>query len=354
VPEARRTARRIALWAETAHGTLPLLGECSIRLPGNGGRVADARQAGQPTLMALPSAFDGFVEHSKRVSPTCLITFERNRYSVPASFANRPVSLRVYPDRLVIVRLACLWHDVAEGRIVCEHPRIIERSHRKPGGDREMVDIRRSGLVLQHDEQMVLRAVEMALEAGVPTKTHILNLLHRLVDRKTTDYPEVDPPDALALRNVPQVGRPRPMLIAMMTFGIRRMNAMRHDLADASIVIMLRSLNCVTPKACSPVCAPPVRHGPGSERPGRSGCARLRGRNPHVIAIAKGRDGRTRGALHPLPGRRLRNKRREGTITWRSRGSPHTRISRASTLWPATSTKPQSGNSGLTHEIFQR
>jgi hypothetical protein len=39
--------------------------------------------------------FDGFVEERKRVSPTCLITFDRNRYSVPASFANRPVSLSV-------------------------------------------------------------------------------------------------------------------------------------------------------------------------------------------------------------------------------------------------------------------
>jgi len=217
--------RCIALWSETAHGTLP-------------GTIADAWKAEQPTLMALPPAFDGFVEHSKRVSPTCLITFERNRYSVPASFANRPVSLRVYPERLVIV---------AEGRTVCEHPRIIERSHRnpgkvvydwrhylavlqrkpgalrngapftemptafrtlqdlmlrKPGGDREMVDI--LSLVLQHDEQAVLRAVEMALETGVPTKTHILNLLHRLGDRKATDHPEVDPPDALSLQNAPQ------------------------------------------------------------------------------------------------------------------------------------------------------
>src|SRR3546814_12627280 len=54
------------------------------------------------SLMPMGRAFDGFVEHTKRVSPTCLIAFERNRYSVPASFANRPVSLRVYPDRLVI------------------------------------------------------------------------------------------------------------------------------------------------------------------------------------------------------------------------------------------------------------
>ncbi|ODM46219.1 hypothetical protein A9320_26430 [Ruegeria sp. PBVC088] len=51
-----------------------------------------------------------------RVSPTCLISFERNRYSVPVSFANRPVSLRVYPDRLVVA---------AEGQILCEHVRVV-------------------------------------------------------------------------------------------------------------------------------------------------------------------------------------------------------------------------------------
>ena len=38
----------------------------------------------------------------QNVSPTCLVHVERNRYSVPASFANRPVSVRVYPDRIVI------------------------------------------------------------------------------------------------------------------------------------------------------------------------------------------------------------------------------------------------------------
>ena len=54
---------------------------------------------------------------------TCLISFERNRYSVPASLANRPVSLRVYPERLVIA---------AEGQILCEHMRVIQRSHQLP------------------------------------------------------------------------------------------------------------------------------------------------------------------------------------------------------------------------------
>jgi hypothetical protein len=65
--------------------------------------------------MQLSRPFDGFVEYAKRVSPTCLVHLDRNRYSVPASFANRPVSLRVYPERIVVV---------AEGKIVCEHRRV--------------------------------------------------------------------------------------------------------------------------------------------------------------------------------------------------------------------------------------
>jgi hypothetical protein len=71
-----------------------------------------------------------------------------------------------------------------------------------PGGDREMVEI--LALVLQHDEQAVLTAVELALEAGAPTKTHILNLLHRLVDGKPMGTPPIKAPQALTLTNEPQ------------------------------------------------------------------------------------------------------------------------------------------------------
>jgi hypothetical protein len=214
------------LWAQTAHGSQL-------------GSVADAWAEEARCLMPLSRPFDGFVECAKRVSPTCLVHLDRNRYSVPASFANRPVSVRVYPERIVVA---------AEGRIICEHPRVFARSHqrkstttvfdwrhylaviqRKPGalrngapfaelppaflalqqrmlktagGDREMVEI--LALVLQHDEQAVLTAVELALEAGAPTKTHILNLLHRLIDGKPIDPPVVKPPNALTLTTEPQ------------------------------------------------------------------------------------------------------------------------------------------------------
>jgi transposase len=217
--------RCIEQWSEIQHGVLP-------------GTVADVQAQEVASLMPPGRPFDGFVEHTKRVSPTCLIHFERNRYSVPASFANRPVSVRIYPQRIVIA---------AEGQILCEHARIIERSHhlpgrtvydwrhylaviqRKPGalrngapfaempegfrrlqshllkragGDQEMVEI--LALVLQHDEQAVLCAVELALEAGVPTKTHILNLLHRLIDGKADNVARIDTPQALSLRREPE------------------------------------------------------------------------------------------------------------------------------------------------------
>ena len=218
-------ARCKEFWAQTPHGKMQ-------------GTIADLWAEEVRALMPASRPFDGFVEYTKRVTPTCLVHLERNRYSVPASFANRPVSLRVYPDRVVVA---------AEGMVICEHRRIIDRSHdqpgktvydwrhylavvqrkpgalrngapflelpeafitlqqhllKKPGGDREMVDI--LALVLQHDEDAVLLAVEMALETGVPTKTHVLNLLHRLVDGKSIMPPTIDAPQALMLVNEPQ------------------------------------------------------------------------------------------------------------------------------------------------------
>jgi hypothetical protein len=163
-----------------------------------------------------------------------LVHVERNRYSVPASYANRPISVRVYADRVVMA---------AEGQVIAEHPRRINRSHdsghtiydwrhylsvlqrkpgalrngapfadlpqgfrrlqtlllARPGGDREMVEI--LALVLQYDEQAVLTAVELALEASAPSKPHILNLLARLVGE--TPPAPVDAPPALTLQVEP-------------------------------------------------------------------------------------------------------------------------------------------------------
>ncbi len=63
--------------------------------------------------------------------------------------------------------------------------------------------------MLHHDEQVAVRAVELALDQGVATKTHVLNLLHRLIDGKTNDGktnegPDVDTPQALTLLREPK------------------------------------------------------------------------------------------------------------------------------------------------------
>lgn len=195
-------ARCTALWQTLPHPEQPSR------------TLAEVLEEEQPDLMSVGAPFDGFIEQTKRVTPTCLVHVDRNRYSVPASFANRPISVRLYHDRVVMV---------AEGNVVAEHVRYLRRAHdggrtifdwhhylgavqrkpgalrngapfktmpdgfralqnillQRPGGDRELVEI--LSLVLQYDEQAVLAAVELALEAGAASKAHILNLLGRLL-----------------------------------------------------------------------------------------------------------------------------------------------------------------------------
>ncbi len=177
------------------------------------------------TLMKVEAPFDGYIEHTKKVSSTCLVNFERNQYSVPASFANRLVSLHVYPNRLEFI---------AEGQKVAEHTRLFTLNHnapyqvcydwrhyllviqrkpgalrngapfkqlpdsfqqlqsilgRQPGGNKAMVEI--LALVLHHPEEMVEQAIKQALESQCASKEQVLNYLNRLVMR-----PEPEPAPA--------------------------------------------------------------------------------------------------------------------------------------------------------------
>jgi hypothetical protein len=59
-------------------------------------------------------------------------------------------------------------------------------------------------LILHHDEEAVLCAVELALSDGAPTKTHVLNILHRLVDGKSATAGAIEAPQALALNREPR------------------------------------------------------------------------------------------------------------------------------------------------------
>ncbi|NEX60952.1 IS21 family transposase [Noviherbaspirillum galbum] len=171
--------------------------------------VADVLQDERVHLMPMPKAFDGYVEQPVRVSATSLIHFQRNRYSIPTPHAHQVVSLRIYPDTLVIV---------ADGEEVARHVRQFERLQtcydwqhyipiigqkpgalrngapfagmpepllhlqrhllKHPGGDRVMAQV--LSAVPVHGLDAVLVAVELALESGRPSGEHVINVLGRL------------------------------------------------------------------------------------------------------------------------------------------------------------------------------
>lgn len=89
------------------------------RHPEQTGRtIADCFIEEKPLLIPVKAVFDGYVEKTLRVSSTCLIKVDHNRYSVPAEWSNRVVSLRITADRLRIV---------SENQIVAEHARCYGR-----------------------------------------------------------------------------------------------------------------------------------------------------------------------------------------------------------------------------------
>ena len=53
----------------------------------------------QPLLRPITASFDGYVEHTFRVSSTCLVIVDRNRYSLTAGFAGQAVSVRLTADQ---------------------------------------------------------------------------------------------------------------------------------------------------------------------------------------------------------------------------------------------------------------
>jgi hypothetical protein len=81
--------------------------------------IADCFAEEQPLLLPIKAVFDGYVEKTLRVSSTCLVKVDHNRYSVPAEWANRVVSLRLTADRLRLV---------ADGQVIAEHGRCYGRN----------------------------------------------------------------------------------------------------------------------------------------------------------------------------------------------------------------------------------
>jgi hypothetical protein len=193
--------------------------------------IWEVLEAERPRLITLGDDFDGYREAQAPVSRTCLITFDRNRYSVDARAANRPVQIRGYADR-VVVRL--------DGELVADHPRAFGRDHvvydpwhylpvlaRKPGalrngapfknwdlpeglrrlrkrlagktdGDRQFVSV--LAAVPQDGIEAVDAACREALGAGLASADAVLNILSR---RHRVDVAPIETPSTLNLTQAP-------------------------------------------------------------------------------------------------------------------------------------------------------
>ncbi len=196
-----------ALWQETKHPDYA------------GITVADALESEQPYLMPMPTPFDGYVEVLARVSSTCLMTVQRNRYSVPSHLANHRVAVHIYPDRIEAhadnLCVACHVRLHERDQISYDWQHYIPLIERKPGalrngapfadmpvalaklqtelrrrersqGDRVMAKVLCA--IPAHGLEAVLVAVERVLESGVPSLEHMLNVLARL------NQPPMPPP----------------------------------------------------------------------------------------------------------------------------------------------------------------
>ncbi len=171
--------------------------------------IADVLQDERMHLLPVPKAFDGYVQQPVRVSPTSLVHFQRNRYSVPTPYAHRVVSLRIYPERLVLVaddvEIASHERSFERYRTFYDWQHYIPLISQKPGalrngapfatmpaalqtlqrhllkhagGDRVMAEVLSS--IPLHGLEAVLVAVECALESGRPSGEHVMNVLGRL------------------------------------------------------------------------------------------------------------------------------------------------------------------------------
>ena len=186
-----------ALWDEIRHPEYKQLS------------VAEMLEQERAELMPMPTAFDGYVERSAKVSSTCLVAVARNRYSVPCEWAGIRVSTRLYPTRVEIATdEAIVARHVrlpGDGRIGYDWQHYIALVQRKPGalrngapfadmpqpllrlrqglmrldgGDKIMAQI--LNCVVSHGLEAVLVAAELVIETGALSAEHILNVLARL------------------------------------------------------------------------------------------------------------------------------------------------------------------------------
>ena len=160
-------------------------------------------------MMPMPTAFDGYVEKSARVSSTCLVAVARNRYSAPCELAGQRVSTRLYPNRVDIATVQAVVASHArladKGHVRYDWQHYIELVQRKPGALRNGAPFADLPAPLQRLRQGLMRhsggdkvmaqvlaavptagldavlvAVELVVNSGALSAQHVLNVVARL------------------------------------------------------------------------------------------------------------------------------------------------------------------------------
>ena len=189
-------------------------------------------QEERTSFRELIQPFDGYKEISTLVHSTCLIHFDRNRYSVDCAYANKTVTLKVYA--LTIEVFADNEHIGGHQRVFGRNKTLFNPWHylplleRKPGalrngapfkdwqlppailkvknilmkrrgGDRECVDVLLA--MSEHGVEDVAIACELAITEQVVSRDYIINALHRL--RPTAQPQATTIPSTLKLKEEP-------------------------------------------------------------------------------------------------------------------------------------------------------
>jgi hypothetical protein len=204
--------------------------ECRVMAAGQkhpefpGQTVAEVAVKERDSLVSVPVLFDGYQETTARVSPTALVSFDRNRYSVLASCVGKSVAVRAYADRVSFIQSGQLvglhrrqfgrdktvfdpWHylDVLKKKpgalrngapfMAWELPDPLQQTRRllsgRPDDDRQFVGI--LSAVPTHGLEAVTQACAAALAEGTVSRDVILNILSRSGEKTAaTDGPVAD------------------------------------------------------------------------------------------------------------------------------------------------------------------
>ena len=194
--------------------------------------VAALFQEERERLIPYPGPFEAYQQRECRASSTSLVTYDKNQYSVDCFAARKPVTIRAYANRIVVL------HD---GQRVANHPRTFSRGsavynpwhylkvlERKPGalrhgapfqewdlpdnlakmrqrlekklgGDRKFVELLSAGR--EHGLDEIDDVCAWALKEGIIQSDAIVNRLLRI--NQPPDQEPVETPARLILKEEP-------------------------------------------------------------------------------------------------------------------------------------------------------